>query len=73
MITITVSYTLIASGTRITSAATAPIASIRLLALAACLSRVRRRVACTVLRGVRRSNAPHLPDRRVKLPPATRP
>src|SRR5918997_4255017 len=28
----------------------------------ACLSRVRRRVACTVLRGVRRSNAPHLPD-----------
>src|SRR5258706_3488595 len=29
---------------------------------AACLSRVRRRVACTVLRGVRRSNAPHLPD-----------
>jgi hypothetical protein len=26
------------------------------------LSRVRRRVASTVLRGVRRSNAPHLPD-----------
>ena len=31
-------------------------------ALAACLSRVRRRVACTVLRGARRSNAPRLPD-----------
>jgi len=31
------------------------------IALAACLSRVRRRVACTVLRGARRSNAPRLP------------
>jgi len=34
----------------------------------ACLSRVPRRVARTVLRGVRRSNAPHLPDRQHENP-----
>ena len=42
-------------------------------ALAACLSRVRRRVARTVLRGPRRSNAPRLPDSAIGTSATRRP